>query len=156
MTATELLKNDHQKVISLIEELETADDEVGMDPTYIETFNHLNELLTMHTHIEEEVFYPAMKEFDESRDLVREFHKEHKEIDRSLAHLATMAPNAEEFQDILSEMRENIERHVDEEENELFPLAEELCGQSRLQTMGRQMQEMKDNSRVEAATVRRR
>jgi hemerythrin-like domain-containing protein len=156
MTATELLRNDHQKVMSLIEELETADDEVGMDPTYIETFNHLNELLTMHTYIEEEVFYPAMKEFDEARDLVREFRKEHKEFDQMLAQLSTMAPNVEDFQDILSEMRESLERHLDEEENELFPLAEELCGQSRLQTMGRQMQAIKENSRVEAATVRRR
>lgn len=156
MTAIELLKKDHQKAISLIEELETADDEVGMDPTYTETFNHLNELLKMHTRIEEDVFYPAMKEFDESRDLVREFQKEHKEVDLLLAQLSTMAPNVEEFQDILSEMWEILDRHIDEEENELFPMAERWCDESRLREMGRQMQEMKDNSRVEAATVRRR
>ncbi|MGE0132922.1 MAG: hemerythrin domain-containing protein [Blastocatellales bacterium] len=156
MIATELLKNDHKKVMSLIEELETADDEVGTDPTYTEIFNRLNELLKMHTRIEEEVFYPSMKDFDESRDLVREFHKEHNQIDQLLSRLSTMAPNVEEFQGILSELRERIERHVDEEENELFPLAEELCGESILQEMGRQMQTIKDHRQVKAATGRRR
>jgi len=156
MTATELLKNDHKKAMSLIGELETADDEVGMDPTYTETFNRLNELLKMHTRIEEDVFYPAMKEFDESRDLVREFDKEHKQLEQLLSQLSTMAPNVEEFQDTLSDLRENLERHVDEEENELFPIAEKLCDESRLLELGRQMQEMKSDSRVEAATVRRR
>lgn len=155
MIATELLKNDHKEAISLIEELEAADDQVGTDPTFTETFNRLNELLQMHTRIEEEVFYPAMKEFDESRDLVREFYKEHKEVDRLLAQLSTMAPNVEEFQETLSEMREDIEHHVDEEENELFPMAERLCGESKLQEMGRQMQQIKDGSRAQVAGWRR-
>lgn len=156
MTATELLMKDHQEIMSLIEELEAADDQVGTDPTYTETFNRLNELLNMHTRIEGEVFYPAMKEFDESRDLVREFHKDHKEFDQLLSSLSTMAPNVERFQELLSDLRDNIERHVDEEENELFPMAEELCGQSELQEMGLRMQEMKEDSRAQAATVRRR
>src|SRR5215813_6408239 len=64
MTATELLKNDHQKAVSLIGELEAADRQVGTVQTNTDAFNHLNELLMMHTVIEEEVFYPAMKEFD--------------------------------------------------------------------------------------------
>jgi hemerythrin-like domain-containing protein len=156
MTATELLKKDHQKIMSLIEELEAADDQVGTDPTFTETFNHLNELLMMHTRIEEEVFYPAMKEFDESRDLARECLKEHKEFDQLLSQLSTMAPNVERFQELLSDLRESIEHHVDEEENELFPMAEELCGQSELQKMGSRMQEMREDRKAQAATVRRR
>lgn len=156
MIATEVLKKDHQKVISLIDELEAADDQVGTDPTYTETFNHLNELLNMHTRIEEEVFYPAMKEFDESRDLVREFQKEHKEVVQMLSQLSTMAPNVEQFQEVLSDLRESIEQHVDAEENELFPIAEELCGQSKLQEMGRRMQEIREDRRAQAATIRRR
>jgi hemerythrin-like domain-containing protein len=156
MNATELLKNDHQKAVNLIGELEDADRQVGTVQTNTDVFNHLNELLMMHTLIEEEVFYPAMKEFDESRDLARSLRKGHKEFERLLSHLSTMAPNVEEFQTTLANLRESIERHIDEEENELFPLAEEFCDQKRLQEMGRQMQEMKYNSRAKVATIRRR
>jgi hemerythrin-like domain-containing protein len=156
MTATELLKNDHQKAMSLIGELEDADRQVGTVQTNTDAFNHLNELLMMHTLIEEEVFYPAMKKFDESRDLTRSMRKVHKEFERLLSHLSTMAPNVEEFQKTLADLRDSFERHIDEEENELIPLAEELCEPQRLQEMGRRMQEMKYNSRAKVAAIRRR
>ena len=156
MNATELLKNDHQKAVSMIGELEAADRQVGTIQTNTDVFNHLNELLMMHTLIEEEVFYPAMKEFDESRDVARSLRKGHKEFERLLSHLSTMAPNAEEFQRTLADLRDCVERHIDEEESELLPLAEELCEPERLDEMGRQMQEMKYNSRAKVATIRRR
>jgi hemerythrin-like domain-containing protein len=156
MTAMELLKEDHQKALNLIGELEAAGHQVGTNPAFTDTFNHLNELLMMHIFIEEEVFYPAMKEFDESRDLVRDFRKRDQEFERLLSHLSTLAPNVEEFQETLSDLRGSIERHIDEEENELFPFAEELCGQSDLQEMGRRMQEMRHDSRAKAATIRRK
>src|SRR5215475_5451794 len=98
MNATELLTHDHQKAVSLIGELEAAHRQVGTVQTNTDIFNHLNELLMMHTFIEEEVFYPAMKEFDESRDMARSLRKEHTEFERLLSHLSTMAPNVEEFQ----------------------------------------------------------
>jgi hemerythrin-like domain-containing protein len=156
MTAMELLKEDHQKALNLIVELEAAEHQVGTDPTYTDTFNHLNELLMMHTFIEEKVFYPVMKEFDESRDLVRDYRKRDREFEKLLSHLSTLAPNVEEFQETLSDLRGSVERHIDEEENELFPLAEELCGQNELQEMGRQMREMKYDSRAKVATIRRK
>jgi hemerythrin-like domain-containing protein len=156
MTAMELLKKDHQKAMSLIVELEAADRQVGTVQTNTDVFNHLNELLMMHALIEEEVFYRAMKEFDESRDLARSLRKEHKIFERLLSYLSTMAPNVEEFQSALEDLRESVERHIDEEENELFPLAEELCEPQRLQEMGRRMQEMKYDSRAKVAAIRRR
>jgi hemerythrin-like domain-containing protein len=156
MNATELLTNDHQKAVSLIGELEAADTQVGTVQTNTDVFNHLNELLMMHTLIEEEVFYPVMKEFDESRDLARSLHKGHKDFERFLSHLSTMAPNVEDFQVTLASLRESVERHIDEEEHELFPIAEELCDSQRLEDMGRRMQEMKYNSRAKVAAIRRR
>ena len=156
MTALELLKEDHQEAINLIGELETADDEMGTDPRDTENFNRLNEALKLHTRMEEEIFYPAMEELEETRDLARAAYKERQMIDHLLAQLSTMSPSEEEFQDTLSELRDAIERHIEEEEGELFPKAEELCGQNRLNEMGRQMVWMKNNSRVRATTMRRR
>jgi hemerythrin-like domain-containing protein len=67
-----------------------------------------------------------------------------------------MAPNVEEFQTTLADLRKSVERHIDEEEHELFPIAEELCDAQRLEEMGHRMQEMKYNSRAKVATIRRR
>ncbi len=156
MNATELLKKDHQKAMSLIGELEAAERQVGTVQTNVDIFNHLNELLMTHTIIEEEVFYPAMREFDESRDLARTIRREQKKFGPLLSHLSTMAPNVEDFQRTLADLRENVERHIDEEENELFPLAEELITRQRLEEMGLRMQEMKYDSRVKASAIRRR
>jgi len=151
MTITELLKREHQTAMRLIEALEDADDQAESESANQEAFDHLNELLKTHAGIEQEILYPAMKEFSESRDLVREFHKEHKEIDQSLASLSAMKPGTEPFQKALSILRENMDRHVDEEENELFPLAESLCGEDRLQQMGRRMLELKAGGRARFA-----
>ncbi|HZS04221.1 MAG TPA: hemerythrin domain-containing protein [Blastocatellia bacterium] len=155
MNAIELLKEDHQEVMRFIEELEGADDEAGTDPTDTETYNKLAQALKLHTRMEEEVFYPVMEGFSETREMIREAYKEHDQVDHLLAQLSTMAPNEEEFQDVLAELRDSIEHHVEEEEGELFPKAEELCGQERLNEMARQMEKMK-NSRTVAATMRQR
>ncbi len=156
MTALELLKEDHQELINLIGELETADDESETGPRDTENFNRLNQAIKLHSRMEEEVFYPAMEEFEETRELARAAFKEHQVVDHLLAQLETLSPSEDEFQETLSELRDAIERHIEEEEGELFPKAEELCGPSRLNEMERQMVWMKNNGRVRAATSRRR
>jgi hemerythrin-like domain-containing protein len=155
MTAIELLEEDHQLAINLIDELESADDDAGTDPTNTETFNQLHEALKLHTRLEEEIFYPALESFDETRDLIKEAYKEHEKVDQLLARLSSKAPNEEEFQENLAELRSSIEQHVEEEEGEIFPKAEELLGASKLEQMGEQMQRAKDNAKVVAATMRR-
>jgi hemerythrin-like domain-containing protein len=156
MTALELLKEDHQEVINLIGELEAADDETEMEPRDTGNFNRLSEAIKLHSRMEEEIFYPAMEEFEETREQARAAFKEHQMVDHLLAQLATLSPSEDEFQETLAELRDAMERHIEEEEGELFPKAEELCGQSRLDEMERQMVWMKNNSRVRAATTRRR
>jgi hemerythrin-like domain-containing protein len=142
-------------VLRLIEELDDADDHLEMESANQDAFDHLNELLKTHAGIEEEIFYPAMKEFSESRDLVREFHKTHKELNHLLSSLSAIKPGTKPFQKTLSVLRENMDRHVDEEENELFPLAQLLCEEDRLQEMGRHMQELKEGSQARFAERRR-
>lgn len=156
MNAIELLKDDHQMAMSLITELESADDQVGTDGSQTETFNKLHQALKLHTRMEEEIFYPALESFDETRDLVKEAYTEHDQVDQLLMQLSAQSPNEEEFQELLAELRSDIEHHVEEEEGEMFPQAEQLLGQQRLQEMGQQMQAMKSDGHQVAATMRRR
>jgi len=82
----------------------------------------------------------ALENFDETRDLIKESYREHQKVDQLLAEIK---PAAVDFAGKLSELRRNVEAHVEEEEGEMFPKAERLLGQARLQEIGRQMEQMK-------------
>jgi hemerythrin-like domain-containing protein len=151
MNAIELLMEDHQKALRLMEELEAVDEKMGTDPTGTETFNKLHQTLRLHTEIEEEIFYPAMEGFDVAKQIVEVAYDEHDRIDHLLLHLATLAPNETDFQEALAELRNNLEHHIEEEEGILFPSAEELFDEVKLDELGRQMEEMKSDSKIVAA-----
>ena len=153
MNAIELLKQDHQEAAGMMDELETAD-KGSMNITR-DTFRQLKEALTLHTQIEEQVFYPALEQHEETQDMVSEAHSEHNEVKEMLAEMTALNPGSDEFMDKLTELRDSIEHHVEEEENEMFPKAERVLGESRLREMGRQMEQMKQG-RSATATNRRK
>ena len=153
MNAIELLKQDHQEAAALMDELETADK--GSMSTTRDMFRRLREALTLHTQIEEQVFYPALEQHEETRDMIGEAHSEHKEVKEMLAEMTGMNPGSDEFMDKLTELRDSVEHHVEEEENEMFPKAEQVLGESRLREMGRQMEQMKQGKSA-TATDRRK
>jgi hemerythrin superfamily protein len=159
MNAIELLKEDHREALDLIEQLENIDGSLDAEEAEIEfapteLFNQLKSALTLHTQVEEQVFYPAMREFEETRDLIAEALEEHQTVDQILEDMSMMSPNDGDFQDRLEELKENLEHHMGEEEDEMFPKAEELCGEKRLNEMGRQMQQIKLGRSKGATSIR--
>ncbi|HEX5731623.1 MAG TPA: hemerythrin domain-containing protein [Blastocatellia bacterium] len=152
MNAIELLKQDHQEAAGMMDELETADK--GSLNITRDTFRRLKAALTLHTQIEEQVFYPALEQHEETRDIIGEAHSEHNEVKEMLAEMATMNPGSDEFMDKLTELRDSVEHHVEEEEHEMFPKAEKVLGQSRLQEMGRQMEQIKQGQSATATNRR--
>ena len=153
MKATDLLKQDHQEAAGLMDKLETAD-KGNMGPTK-QLFTQLKDALTLHTQIEEQIFYPALEQHEETKDMIGEAFSEHKEVKEMLAEMSRMTPGSDEFMDKLTELRDGVEHHVEEEENEMFPKAERVLGESRMQELGRQLQQMKQ-SKSSTATNRPR
>jgi hemerythrin-like domain-containing protein len=153
--AIELLKEDHQEIIRMIEELEVVDDESD-EIAQAETgaFDELHYFLKLHTQIEEDIFYPALEKFDETRELVREAYRAHDRVDNFLAQLSLLLPDEEEFQEALSELRADIELHIEEEEGELFAKAEELCSPQKLEELGRQMEDIKNKARTFSVSMK--
>ena len=148
MNAIELLKEDHREALELLERLENIEGNLEVDEEEIEIaptalFNQLKNALTLHTQVEEQVFYPAMQEFEETREFIGEAIEAHQNVDQILEEMSMLSPSDGDFQTQLEELKETLEHHIDEEEDELFPKAEELCGQKRLDEMGRQMQQIK-------------
>jgi hemerythrin-like domain-containing protein len=151
MNAIDLLKQDHKEARGLMDQIETAD---KGDRSAKDLFMQLKHALTLHTQIEEKIFYPALRDHEETSDMIPESLREHEEVDKILAEMTALNPRNDEFMDKLTELRDSVEHHVDEEENEMFPKAEKVLGRERLMEMGRQMQEMKQ-SRSQTATNRR-
>jgi hemerythrin-like domain-containing protein len=154
MSAIDLLKRDHREVISFIDQLETADDDAGTDPVDTEIFNKLNQALKLHARIEEDIFYPAMEKFGEMKELMEGTRQEHHRLDQLLTQLSTIAPNQKEFQSLLTELKNRLESHINGEELEIFPKAEEFYQKSELDEMGLRMIEVKTDSQKIVETMR--
>ena len=141
MNATELLKQDHREVDSLIAELEGASGDTA--GSYSATFQKLKTSLTVHAEAEEQIFYPAMDQFEETEELTEEAYSEHDEVKQLLEDMTGLNPGDEEFQELLAQLKESVQHHVEEEESEMFPKAEELLGEETLETMGDEIEALK-------------
>ena len=103
MNAIELLKKDHKEASGLMDQIEIAD---KGDRSAKDLFNQLKQALTVHTQIEEQIFYPELKKFDETKDMIPEAFEEHQEVKDILAEMSTLSPADDEFMDKLTELRE--------------------------------------------------
>lgn len=136
MNVIKLLRNDHRRALSLIEQIENDSDEAA-SRSRVKLFDELKAALSLHAKVEERIFYPALEKFDETRSLVNEFYREHQEADRILAKMESRKNGSlsGEWQSQLHELKRSIEHHINEEENRLFPQAENLLGRERLLEM---------------------
>ena len=135
MDPFELLKADHQKVAELFDQLETASGKRKLD-----VFQRIKSELELHTHIEETIFYPALEKPEQTHDLTLEAYEEHKVVKSLLAELGVAKTANDEWQAKAKVLRENVEHHVEEEENELFPKAEAALGDGEIETLGEQLE----------------
>lgn len=147
MDAFELLKNDHKKVSQLFEEIESAS-----GPSKKQLFNQLKSELDLHAHVEEQIFYPALENKEESRDITLEAYEEHKVVKDLLAELASGSPS-DEWNAKLKVLKENVEHHVEEEEGELFDKAEDVLSDGQIERLGAEMEAEK--ARQEGASAAR-
>jgi hemerythrin superfamily protein len=111
------LMADHRKVEKLFKQFEEAgDNEAGKQ----KIFSQIAMELKVHTAIEEEIFYPASREFVEE-DMVNEAIVEHQAAKDLIAQIEGMSPSDEMYDAKVKVLQEQIEHHVEEEETELFP-----------------------------------
>jgi hypothetical protein len=135
MDAFELLKADHEKVAGLFDRLDAA---TGKEKLGV--FNQIKTELELHTHIEETIFYPALEKPAETHDLTLEAYEEHKTVKSLLAELSGARNANDEWQAKAKVLRENVEHHVDEEENELFDKAGDALSDEEIEALGQRME----------------
>lgn len=135
MSAIEFLKQQHEEVESLFERLAQADDDER-----ISLLGQLAEKLTLHGALEENLLYPLVREagFDELADHSLE---EHGEVKRLTSEILSAKRRDPRLQQLAGTLRRNVEKHVDEEEQTLFPKLVERVGEARLVQLEREMRE---------------
>ena len=121
MDIFELLKQDHEKVAGIFEQLEPTTERA--EKTREELFARLKTELDLHAYLEETILYPPLKQIDETREIALEAVEEHRVVKQFLKELDAMPVTSEQWTAKLTVLKENVEHHVEEEEKEMFKQA---------------------------------
>jgi len=150
MNAFTLLKTDHEKVAEILASIEETTERAAKGRE--ELFNRLKAELDLHAKIEEEIFYPALEDSEETREVTLEAYEEHRLVKQLLAELESEPKDTEEWTAKFTVLKENIEHHVEEEEGEMFKNARQVLSEEEIETLGNELQEAKRQNRAAAAS----
>lgn len=145
--AISLLKADHKAVKKLFKDFEKIKEEDGLEDEKAEIANQICVELTIHTQIEEEIFYPAARRAIEESDLLDEAKVEHDSAKELITQIESMQPDDELFAAKVTVLGEYVNHHIEEEEKELFPQIKKAKVDT--ESLGREMLELKEELQSE-------
>ena len=134
--AIDFLMSQHRDVEALFNELETAGDRAVTKKDKLA--ERIVEALTAHTKIEETIFYPAVKSI--APDLILESFEEHAAIKGVIRRFGGADVGDESFDAKAKVLKELVQHHVKEEEDDLFPQVKSALSREELADLGRKMQ----------------
>ena len=137
MDVLTLLKEDHDKIKKILSHIE-ATTERGVK-TREEFFNKVKAELKVHEAIEEEILYPALKDHPKAKDLVLEAYEEHNVVDTVMAEIDETPFDDETWGAKFTVMKENLEHHIEEEEDDMFKKARQVMDEAELKELGERM-----------------
>ena len=133
-----LLKDEHREIRKNFRAFEKAGD--NAHATKGRLVDRIIELLTIHTYLENEIMYPRVRDLLPAlEDDILESYEEHHVADVLVLELSTMKPEDERFTAKTTVLIENVEHHMEEEEEEWFPQVREGLGRKQLQELGAEM-----------------
>lgn len=141
MDIYDVILRDHQTARRMLKELCQTGDADGTRRG--ELFPAFKNELMMHQHVEESVFYARLKAIEETRPDALEAMNEHHIVNTLLSELEVMPKGNDQWAAKLGVLREFVEHHMHEEEDEFIPEARKVLGGDEARTMGEQMQEKK-------------
>ena len=121
-TALDLLKEDHAQVAKVFKQFERfhkSDDDDGMR----RCAQAACKALTVHAQIEEEIFYPALRESADAEDALDEADVEHSHIKELVARIEGAEPADDHYEARVTVLSEYVQHHVKEEESTIFAKA---------------------------------
>ena len=147
MDPFEMLKEDHERVKSILAKLEKTTERAVKTRT--ELFAKLEQELRTHEEIEEKILYPALKAHEKLKDIVLEGFQEHHVADLLLAEIEGVSVEGEVWGAKVKVLQESIEHHIEEEEEKMFPRAKKDFSSEQLQQLSERMQTLKKELQAE-------
>jgi len=143
--AISLLIQDHRKVKRLLRELDKTTEKATTRRKTL--FEEIENEITIHSKLEEEIFYPAYKEAGRKSDAHSYYEalEEHHLVDIVLLEMKISTAGSEKFGAKAKVLRDLIEHHAEEEETEMFPKARRAMSNEELRELGRQIQARKED-----------
>lgn len=148
MNPLSLLKRDHDEVKKMLATLDETTERAIK--TRGETFTKLRSELDIHETIEEEIFYPALKDHPKTKDIALEGYEEHHVVDTVMGEMLDLEVSDESWTAKFTVMKENLEHHIEEEETEMFRQARQVFDEAELQELGSRMEVRKAQLQVNA------
>jgi len=142
MHALEILKKDHQEVKDVLESI------VNSSPTAIKTreklLHKLPALISLHTTIEEKLIYPLGLKDPLLESLTREAYEEHNAVGMLLKKVLKIEVNDEYWIAKCFVIKENLEHHIKEEEENMFPALSKKLSEEDLDHIGKKILKFKE------------
>lgn len=137
MKATVFLKKQHREV----EKLFSTALKGTNGKTKRQAMEEIVKALEHHTEIEEKIFYPAVRALGTKKAgaMIGEAYEEHHVVKLLLSEIPGLDPNADNFDAKMTVLKELVEHHVEEEEEEMFPMAEKRLGEERSAELAERM-----------------
>lgn len=132
------LKSDIQQVLSMISQEQQNREEVKR------RLQSIHRQWELHNRLEIEHLYPVMAKVDDTRELIEEFYEAHRNISKMESNLLSQELPVDRLRDELRRMLDVIDRHIRDEEGELFPAVRENLKPDEIDNMSRQMRQMKE------------
>ena len=149
--ACDLLDADHIAVKHLFVEyarLAMADPSAGAEREALA--QRICAELTVHAQIEEEIFYPALRQAVGADDLLDEAQAEHQQAKALVARIQSLGSAGAEMDELVSQLARAVEHHVKEERDQLFPKARSTQALD-LDALGVQLRERQQELQGQAA-----
>jgi hemerythrin superfamily protein len=138
--ALTLLKQDHRTVEELFDRFEHLH-ERRLEDGKKGLIEEITKELSIHSAIEEQVFYPAVQRaLPKGDELADELRHEHQQVKELLAELEKMDPSSPQYDGRVHALIANVKHHVEEEEGEVFPKIGERLDQDTLSRLGEAME----------------
>jgi hemerythrin superfamily protein len=143
MDPVQMLLDDHQKVRTLYRQYQQAGDNQ-------QKFQAARQILTeleAHSKVEEQAFYPTIEQKGTAqlKQVVHHSEEEHQKVDQMVMELKGMGAFSQEFDRKFTQLMNDVEHHVQEEESQMLPQARQILG-GETQQLSQQMQQIKQQA----------
>lgn len=139
MDIIDLIKDEHRNVDTLFSVIETTDD---IQKLY-DYFNKLYEQINLHAGVREQIFYPVIREYEDTNELVAQAQKQQNTIKELLEEIESFSPTSAEFKQKINQLKEVMQHQAEEEENQILLQVRNYMNATEREQLGKEFTSFK-------------